>query len=61
MEFIKLIDSYKEDIIKSTQDIVAIKSIEEEGKPNMPFGEGPYKALHFALDLARRWDLRLRT
>ncbi len=53
MEFIKLIDSYKEDIIKSTQDIVAIRSIEEEGKPNMPFGEGPYKALHFALDLAQ--------
>ena len=52
MEFIKLIESFKEDIIKSTQDIVKIKSVEEEGKPNMPFGEGPYRALEFALNLA---------
>ncbi|MCF6461633.1 dipeptidase PepV [Clostridium sp. Cult3] len=52
MEFIKLIDSYEEDIVKSTQDIVAIKSVEEDAKPNMPFGEGPYKALQFALNLA---------
>lgn len=53
MEFVKLIDSYEKDIIKSTQDIVAIRSVEEEAKPNMPFGEGPYKALQFALDLAK--------
>lgn len=52
MDFIKLVESYKEDIIKSTQDIVRIKSVEEEEKPNMPFGEGPAKALEFALSLA---------
>ena len=53
MNFIKLVENYKEDIIKSTQDIIAIKSVEEERKPNMPFGEGPYKALEFALNLAQ--------
>ncbi len=52
MNFIDLVESYKEDIIKSTQNIVAIKSVEEEAKPNMPFGVGPYKALEFALNLA---------
>lgn len=52
MEFINLIESYKDDILKSTQDIIKIKSVEEEKKANMPFGEGPYKALKFALNLA---------
>jgi succinyl-diaminopimelate desuccinylase len=60
MEFIKLIDSYKEDIIKSTQDIVAIRSVEEEAKPNMPFGEGPYKALQFALNLAEKMGFKTK-
>lgn len=53
MNFINLVENYKEDIIKSTQDIIGIKSVEEEAKPNMPFGEGPYKALEFALNLAQ--------
>lgn len=52
MEFVKLINSYEEDIIKSTQEIIRIKSVEEEAKPGMPFGEGPAKALEFALNLA---------
>lgn len=51
MKFLELVDSYKEDIIKSTQEIIRIKSVEEEAKPNMPFGEGPYRALEFALNL----------
>lgn len=59
MEFISLVDSYKEDIIKSTQDIVRIKSIEEEAKPNMPFGEGPYKALKHVLNLSE--DMGFKT
>ncbi len=53
--------SYKEDIIKSTQEIVRIKSVEEEAKPNMPFGEGPYKALEFAFkSMLKKWDLKLK-
>lgn len=53
MEFLNLIDSYQEKIIESTQEIVRIKSVEEKGKPNMPFGEGPYKALENILELAK--------
>ncbi|MBU5427319.1 dipeptidase PepV [Tissierella pigra] len=54
MNFINLIDSYKEEIIASTQEIVKIKSVEEEPKENMPFGEGPYKALQYALELSEK-------
>ena len=52
MEFVKLIESYEEDIIKSTQEIIKIKSVEDEAKSNMPFGEGPAKALEYALNLS---------
>lgn len=60
MEFINLVKSYKDDIIKSTQDIIKIKSVEEEGKPSMPFGEGPYKALEFALNLAEEMGFKTK-
>lgn len=53
MNYINLIDGYKEEIVKSTQEIIRIKSVEEEAKPNMPFGEGPYKALEYALKISK--------
>ena len=53
MNYINLIDSYEDNIIKSTQEIIRIKSVEAEAKPNMPFGEGPYKALEKALELSK--------
>jgi len=53
MELNKRIDEMKEDIIKSTADIVKIKSVEGEPKEGMPFGEGPYKALEKALSIAQ--------
>lgn len=53
MNYINLIDSYEKNIIKSTQEIIRIKSVEAEAKPNMPFGEGPYKALEKALELSK--------
>lgn len=59
MEFIKLIESYEKDIVKSTQEIIRIKSVEEEAKPKMPFGEGPAKALEYALNLAE--DMGFKT
>ena len=53
MQLNKLIDDMKEEIIKSTQDIVRIKSIESEPKPGMPFGEGVAKSLECALNIAK--------
>ena len=52
MDFLKLIDDYKDEIIKTTQEIVKIKSVEEKPLHGMPFGEGPYKALEKTLDVA---------
>ena len=60
LEFLNLIEEYKEDIIKSTQDIIRIKSIEEPALPGMPFGEGPYKALEFSLNLAKSMGFKTK-
>ena len=59
MELNNLIDVMKEDIIKATQEIIKIKSVEGESKPGMPFGEGVNKALENALGVAK--DLGFHT
>src|SRR3712207_3687114 len=50
----------KEDIIKSVQESVKIKSVEEEAKGDMPFGEGIQKALEHALNLAKTLGFRTK-
>lgn len=60
MDFLKLVESYKDDIIKSTQEVIRIKSIEEQPKEGMPFGEGPYKALKYAVDLAAEMGFEIK-
>ncbi len=52
MEIKNIVASYKEDIVKKTQELLRIKSLEESAKEGMPFGEGPYRALEYTLDLA---------
>ncbi len=47
----KIIDM-KEEIIKSVQESIRIKSVEDEGKEGMPFGEGVHRALEHSLGLA---------
>lgn len=44
---------YKEDVIKSIKEAVAIRSVEEEPSPGKPFGNGPAEALKYFLDLGR--------
>jgi succinyl-diaminopimelate desuccinylase len=51
MNFLNLIDEYKNEIVKSTQEIIKIRSVEEKPLPGMPFGEGPYRALEYILKL----------
>lgn len=48
----KLIEDYRSDIIKSTQDIIKIRSVEDNAKEGMPFGEGVNEALEYALKLS---------
>jgi len=44
---------YKDDVVKSMQEAIKIKSVEEAPLDGMPFGEGPAKALKYFLDLGR--------
>lgn len=53
MDFNSLIDSYKEEIVKSLQENIRIKSVEGEAVEGMPFGEGPYKALEHFLGVSK--------
>lgn len=53
MELNRRIDEMSEEIIKSTAEIVKIKSVEGEAKPGMPYGEGVAKALECALNIAK--------
>lgn len=52
MEYLKLIDNYKDDMIKMVQELVAIKSVEDKPAPNAPFGEGVAEAFHYMLKKA---------
>ncbi|AST57199.1 diguanylate cyclase [Thermoanaerobacterium thermosaccharolyticum] len=51
-----ILDQYveilKDELVRSTQEIIKIKSTEGEPKPGMPYGEGPGKALEKALMIA---------
>ena len=47
-----LTESYKDEIINSTQELVKIKSVAGEPKPGTPYGEGPAQALDKALEIA---------
>lgn len=60
MDIAKYIKSNEEALIKATCDILKIKSVEEDSKPGMPFGEGPARALEFALQLAENFGLRTK-
>ncbi|WP_125152482.1 dipeptidase PepV [Clostridium rectalis] len=60
MELNKKIHELKEELIKSTQEIMRIKSVEEEAKENMPFGEGVSKALECALEISRRLGFKTK-
>lgn len=44
----------QEEIIKSVQEVVRIKSVEEEAKHGMPFGEGVHKALLHCLETSEK-------
>lgn len=48
----KKILSMKDEIIKSVQSCIQIKSVEEEPVGDMPFGEGVHKSLEYCLQLS---------
>lgn len=44
---------YKDEVVKHIQGSVQIKSVMEEAKEGMPFGEGPAKALNYFVELGK--------
>lgn len=54
MELNKRIDELKDELIKSTQKIIRIKSVEDEASDGMPFGEGVNRALECALKISKK-------
>ncbi|KMT22599.1 dipeptidase PepV [Clostridium cylindrosporum] len=59
MNLEKTIDVLREEIIKSTRELIAIESIESSPKDNMPFGENIQKALDYALNLSRKMGFKV--
>ena len=53
MEIKEYAQAYQNDIIEGIRSLVAIRSVEEEPKAGMPFGEGPAKALQHILEMAK--------
>lgn len=54
------IDSYLNEIVRSISEIVQIKSVKGEAKPEMPFGEGPTAALKKGLETAEKLGFRVK-
>lgn len=52
MNIDNVIDSYKDELISSVKKIIGIRSVEGEKKENVPFGEGPLRALKCALSIS---------
>lgn len=51
MDISKALNNLEPEIVKSIQESVRIRSVEETPLEGMPFGKGPYDALKFILDL----------
>lgn len=55
MDIRELVKKYEQDIINDTIELASIRSVEEEPKEGMPFGEGPAKALQCALAIGDKY------
>jgi len=60
MDLKERVESCREQIIKSVQEIVSIPSVKSKPLPGKPFGEGIGKALEYALDLASQLGFRVK-
>ena len=50
----KIVDSYRDKLIRSTQELVSIPSVKGKPSKGKPFGEGINKALEYTLDLGEK-------
>ena len=54
------VDSYKDDMVNTLQEMVRIKSVEAKAKEGMPFGEGVDKSLKKFLEIADQMGLKTK-
>ena len=59
MDFCKAIDDYRGEIVKTIQNFVKIKSVEECFEEGKPFGKGSYNALVYALNIGRKLGFKV--
>jgi len=60
MDFDKAIEALKDELITSTQEVIRIKSVEDDPQKGMPFGKGPYDALCYCLDLGEKLGFKAK-
>jgi predicted dipeptidase len=59
-EIDKKIKELEKEIIQQIQEAIKIKSVEDEGKKDMPFGEGVDRCLRYILQLAENLGFRVK-
>ena len=60
MDFMSYAEKHKEEIIRSTQELLRIPSIEGTPQPGMPLGEDVNKALEYVLELSDKLGLKIK-
>ncbi|KPU42549.1 beta-Ala-Xaa dipeptidase [Oxobacter pfennigii] len=60
MNLESIIDGYKDEIVKSTRELIKIRSVRGNPEPGMPYGQGPYEALTYVLDLSRNMGFKVK-
>ena len=59
MELKESVARQKQALLKTLSEAIKIRSVQEEAKPGMPFGEGPAKCLAYMLKVCE--DMGFRT
>lgn len=54
MDLNRIVESYRDEIIRSTRELIAIPSVEGDPQPGKPFGENVYRALEYVLALGKK-------
>lgn len=54
------IEAHQRELIEDIRALCAIPSVRGAAKEGMPFGEGPYRSLHYALGLCRKYGFETK-
>ena len=54
MEYLELIENSRDDMVKTLQELIAIRSVEGEAAGDMPFGKGVHDAFMYMLEKAKQ-------